>query len=193
MTGGAPQGIRNTPHSVFPNESGPGGATNTVDPGPNRYKGAAVQQCTQGPKCGTHLGRSHHRKRNEQMCEPCRLAWNAHCRADQAARRASGYVRPGRNPKPKRNVDCTVCGEPIIRTGKCGDEPRHKRCRPEQFWANAIQISDVGRRAIYDRDGWVCQICHEPVDRELQFAAWQSCRVDRRRRHGTQADPPRCG
>ena len=38
---------------------------------------------------------------------------------------------------------------------------------PERFWANAIQISDMERHAIYERDGWECQICHEPVDREL--------------------------
>lgn len=118
-------------------------------------------------RCGTTRGHRRHRTLGETPCEPCRIAWNAECRKKQQELRESGWVRPGRNPNPKRNVVCSVCGEPIIRTGKCGATPRHRKCRPEKFWANAIQISDVGRRAIYDRDGWVCQICHEPVDREL--------------------------
>lgn len=118
-------------------------------------------------KCGTPGGRDRHRRRGEVPCEECRELWNRLSRERQARLRESGWVRPGRNQTPKRNISCTVCGEPIVRTGKCGDEPRHKRCRPERFWANAIQISDVGRRAIYDRDGWMCQICHEPVEPDL--------------------------
>lgn len=42
------------------NKSGPGGATNTVIPGPNRYEGAAVDQCnysTDGADSGDDLDR----------------------------------------------------------------------------------------------------------------------------------------
>lgn len=117
--------------------------------------------------CGTPGGRDRHRRRGEKPCDECREIWNRLSRERQARLRESGWVRPGRNPKPKRNVACSVCGEPIIRTGKCGATPRHRKCRPEKFWANAIQISDADRRAVYERDGWECQICHEPVDRTL--------------------------
>ncbi|MGZ6772828.1 MAG: HNH endonuclease [Ilumatobacteraceae bacterium] len=43
----------------------------------------------------------------------------------------------------------------------------HNACRPPQHWANAIQISPRGRLAIYERDGWTCQLCAEPVDPSL--------------------------
>ena len=117
--------------------------------------------------CGTPGGRDRHRRRGEKPCGECREVWNRLARERQARLRESGWVRPGRNPKPQRNIICTVCGDQIIRTGKCGAKPKHRKCRPERFWANAIQISDMERHAIYDRDGWECQICHEPVDREL--------------------------
>ncbi len=36
----------------------------------------------------------------------------------------------------------------------------------------------VDRLAIYERDGWVCQLCHEPVNRALRHPAWWSATLD---------------
>lgn len=43
----------------------------------------------------------------------------------------------------------------------------HNACRPPKNWTNAIQISKRERLAIYDRDGWTCQICDGAVDPTL--------------------------
>lgn len=128
-------------------------------------------------KCGTPLGRDQHRHRGETPCEACREAWNAVSRERQANLRASGWVRPGRTiPRPPK--PCVACGELV--TGKVtSDQPMHNACRPEKFWSNAIQISDRDRRAIYERDGWTCQLCGDPVDPSLnRFADAMAATLD---------------
>ncbi len=50
-----------------------------------------------------------------------------------------------------------------------------KRCqRRHHEW----RISDVRRRAIYDRDGWACQLCMEPVDPTLDPSDMMSASLD---------------
>lgn len=115
-------------------------------------------------KCGTPAGRDQHRRRGEGVCDACREAWNEVSRDRQRELRASGWVRPGR--KAPRREPCAVCGELVV--GKVtSDRPMHSACRPQKFWANAIQISDRDRLAIYERDAWTCQLCGDPVDRTL--------------------------
>lgn len=33
---------------------------------------------------------------------------------------------------------------------------------------NYLERDTVERQEIYERDGWVCQLCHEPIDRRSQ-------------------------
>jgi hypothetical protein len=77
-------------------------------------------------------------------------------------------VTPTQKIRPRKSpiLPCVQCGDPV--TGKVtSDTPMHNACRPEKFWANAIQISDRDRLAIYERDKWTCQLCQEPVDPTL--------------------------
>ena len=116
-------------------------------------------------QCGTPGGRDRHRRRGEKPCESCRKVWNELTRERVRRMRESGYVRPSR-PRPRR-ANCAVCGDRM--TGNvAADVPMHNDCRPERYWANAIQISRRDRMAIYERDGWRCQLCQEPVDPSLE-------------------------
>lgn len=115
-------------------------------------------------KCGTPQGRDQHRHRGEAPCDPCREAWNMVSRERQRSLRKSGWVRPGRST-PK-SAPCGACGDPVTGWVR-SDVPMHNACRPEKFWANAIQISDRDRLDIYDRDAWTCQLCSLPVDPQL--------------------------
>lgn len=65
---------------------------------------------------------------------------------------------------------CRHCGEVFTRrSGPGGVSPycsnacnrRHRKPRGYKF-----KISLERRLAIYDRDNWTCQICHEPIDRK---------------------------
>lgn len=118
-------------------------------------------------KCGTTRGRDQHRRRGEPVCEPCREAWNESCGQRRKAAIARGWVRPDREPPAtprdayRPDAECTKCGGAMSRA--ILTDPLCSRCRGDQPGRN-IRISPANRRAIYDRDGWVCQLCTEPVD-----------------------------
>lgn len=84
----------------------------------------------------------------------------------------------------RRPVPCAVCGG-VVRSVKPAGEAVHKRCRGA---GDSWYISEADRLAIYERDGWDCRICLQPVDRDAHFLSdWyptldhvvpQSVRVD---------------
>lgn len=113
-------------------------------------------------KCGTPKGRGIHRRLGEPLCEPCRIAWNHYTRQRLAEARARGWNRADREPPKFRRLlsECAGCGKEIKASTT---EPMCSKCRGDQPGRN-IKISPTGRLAIYERDGWTCQLCLEPVD-----------------------------
>ena len=175
-----------------------------------------------GPKCGTPQGRDWHRRRNEDPCEPCRLAWNEVCRERRKAAVDKGWVRPDR-PTPRR-AECVDCGKTLRRclseiprcracivlerqrlaraetrrrsadrrlrlaaegtssqwtwvAGECAQclLPFVRHGQASRFCSSGCRrkaraswkIATRDRIAIYERDGWVCQLCGDPVNRAL--------------------------
>ena len=123
-------------------------------------------------------------------------------RAASAARWA-GHVKHPPTPrvKPSRRVlrACAYCGEvvPMRRDGvQCGREEcrrAHKARRMrESGWVRPHrQAERAARRAqpgaviekfdpwdVFERDGWVCGICGDPVDPELRWPARMSVSLD---------------
>lgn len=104
-------------------------------------------------------------------CAECR-SWNAdQSRAYNAQRRERTGESYWQSIKPAKQRttagECTQCGKALrART----HEPMCSKCRGDQPGRN-IKISPAGRLAIYNRDGWICQLCDEPVD---AFAATNS-------------------
>lgn len=116
--------------------------------------------------CGTPKGRGIHRRRGEQLCDACRVAWNEYMRGRQAAARARGWLRKDRPPPTKVSVPapCSKCGKDLARTTL--EEPLCAPCRGNRPGYN-IRITPAARLAIYRRDDWTCRVCTEPVDQEL--------------------------
>jgi len=54
---------------------------------------------------------------------------------------------------PYEYLDCVVCGDPLERM-TVSEEPIHARCDPGGPWISASR-----RTALYERDGYRCQIC----------------------------------
>lgn len=101
-------------------------------------------------------------------CDECR-AWCAAQMREYAARRLErDGVSLWAQMKPRQTpvLPCVVCGE-LVRGRVTSDAPMHNACRPPAYWRNAIQVSARERQAIYERDGWLCQLCGDPVDRTL--------------------------
>ena len=90
-------------------------------------------------------------------------------------------------PQPEREVelprigrvfiqgDCAWCGTPFTRclprgtrTATCSDRCATRCAKARHALAHGrFDITAKRRRAIYQRDGWVCQLCHLPVDPDL--------------------------
>lgn len=75
-------------------------------------------------------------------------------------------------------VICGWCGTSFVHDRRVtGSEVRFctSRCAKKASRARyelargRFAVSAKRRRAIYERDGWVCQLCHEPVDRALHY------------------------
>ena len=129
----------------------------------------------------TEEGRwSHGRSAYSQGCR-CRVCKDAQAQGMRdyvAKRKAERGVTPsaesrrrarGHNPfQPvfdRKPVPCAVCGD-VVRSVKPPGEAVHKKCRGV---GDSWYISESERWAVYERDGWECRICFNPVDPDAHY------------------------
>lgn len=74
-------------------------------------------------------------------------------------------VTSGRTWRTITSGPCGWCGEPFTSTAY-GARYCSGRCsrRASEARQGRFVVPDSIRRAIYERDNWTCQICHEPVE-----------------------------
>lgn len=124
----------------------------------------------------------------KRICPGCRKdrpldEWGkqSYCRACVNARRALWRTE---NPQPRvegQPKACDCCGQAFLANGR-----RSRYCSAECFAANKNRanwkhlvarrtrlreafVEAFDRLEIFERDGWICQICSEPVDRGARF------------------------
>lgn len=61
---------------------------------------------------------------------------------------------------------CSKCERPALARGMCSTHYSYWHRRQSGVWGEAWGVSRERRLAIYERDGWLCQLCGEPVDRD---------------------------
>lgn len=128
-------------------------------------------------KCGDPLGASYFREDVEPMHRECRAklpSWLIKGQTgpkQRAARRRLDRAARGR-PSTKRTFTqgaCSWCGKQFMSSGGsffCSYACR-KRHRHHDSNAVSFSISPIDRQSIYERDGWMCQLCERPVDPAL--------------------------
>lgn len=126
----------------------------------------------------------------QAMCLPCRrlglAPQSAHgrmrryrsgCRCAACKQASSEWLAEQRARKVASGNVCTIdgCGKPHSARGLCSTHynlahPR-KTATPTRpgSTGSTSWISAAERYAIYARDGWVCWICNEPVDRDADI------------------------
>lgn len=122
------------------------------------------------------------RIRNGGNCKPCGIALRAK-EAHREARRRGAERKASRaadgvaaNPRwPFVNGVCDGCGEAFTRRGHASAYCSRK-CRPRTEYT--FKISKTTRRAIYERDLWICQLCFRPVDSGLPYTDIWSATLD---------------
>jgi 5-methylcytosine-specific restriction endonuclease McrA len=86
--------------------------------------------------------------------------------------------------------DCSICGLAYMPTGStstlCGDDCR--KVRDRRRWSEKehrrraklvkAYVAPVNRRAIFERDSWMCGICHEPIDPACDAPDLMSASID---------------
>ena len=113
-------------------------------------------------------------------CDACRSANNAACQSHRDSRKSKGLLAQKRRTdrdyrKPESYPDCVICGKVVLNGYVRSDAPMHNACRPT---GRQIAISRKNRQKLYRRDGFVCQLCHTPVDMELPCTDSWSATLD---------------
>lgn len=80
--------------------------------------------------------------------------------------------------KAAQDRRCVVCGTPIDPARRVGTRYCSEKCVQDRRGhvnnaARRIKVGDlpatVSRREVYERDGWTCQLCGDPVDPDLDY------------------------
>lgn len=82
------------------------------------------------------------------------------------------YAKKRAERPPVERPNCVICNEPLLNTVQYSPEPTHKKCRGS--WS----IPDTLRQQLYERDGWLCQICEIPIDPNLPYTSQWSASLD---------------
>ena len=108
-------------------------------------------------------------QRRKTPCSVCAEPMTRNSRSlpiGEAVCRSCRVRRALRRPESVTSWACEGCGVLCSRPPTKGQTPKWcDECRKLRSTAVNIQLSR--RLAIYERDGWVCQICLVPVDRSF--------------------------
>lgn len=61
---------------------------------------------------------------------------------------------------------------------KANAEKCRDRCRKHKALKRTTQIEHINEKVVYLRDGWICQICHEKVDKKFKYPNPKSASLD---------------
>lgn len=87
------------------------------------------------------------------------------CRCDSCR---AAVTRRGKAPAAKRLAMCRTCGAEFW-TRRMAALHCSTACSQSGRWKGSRWISPSLRREIYERDGWTCQLCMEPVDVSVHY------------------------
>ena len=136
-----------------------------------RAMAAALPALRPCRRCGTDIPRTGSKGRPPSYCsDECRLLRHR--------------VRDG--TPDTRSYACVRCGKTWERPATRGQLPRFcsEACsnssRAERRRASERDafVEDIDRTAIFERDGWTCQLCGDPVDREAVWPDPLSSTID---------------
>ena len=80
--------------------------------------------------------------------------------------------------KARKKVYREANREKIKAYRKANLEMGRKHCRKRQALKHTTQIEVINEKEVYLRDGWICQICHRRVNKNLKYPDPKSSSLD---------------
>ncbi len=119
----------------------------------------------------------------------CKREWNENNRVSPRVKAARLKQRRAMNPGTSRqwiNGTCRTCGKNFtaIRAASymahyCSKTCNAKRARTERrARKRKAWVEEVWRSVVFERDGWICQLCGDPVDPETEWPDTQCASLD---------------
>lgn len=144
-----------------------------------RLRGEILDGCKICPGCGKDKPLSDFGARADGRCRACNAADMRERRQEHPQRR-----------RPKRELACRACGEPFLgdkrQSAYCSNECREAH-RNRANWKHVVArrtrirqafVEAFDRAEIFERDGWVCGICHQTIDPALEWPHPMSATLD---------------
>jgi HNH endonuclease len=122
------------------------------------------------------------------MCNSCGLWFrrqpDSHRTSCQLCRRGEPVKHGLASTYTNRGCRCQECTTAVtqerllykrkqVAAGKPLDVNHRARARHY-----GVENEYINKREVFERDGWICGLCHEPVDREAPWPAWESPSLD---------------
>ena len=111
----------------------------------------------------------------ERPCSWCGALFKPYSTVHHVCSRQCGKKWTDRRPDEAHT--CQQCGVGFTRPPTKGQRPKWcSRCRRDR--RRQAAIPKATREAVFDRDGWICQLCMEPVDRSAKYPDLWSATLD---------------
>lgn len=156
----------------------------------SRRKPASCSVC--GGVCDGSGGRA--------LCAPCRSTCltcggtrtGKPLRCNDCVRRkmfASYREAHGIDLQAEGSSSCRECGERLapaenhhviaVSRNYCSDACRNRaKCRRRRVARKGLPVERYAASDVFERDGWVCRLCEEPIDRSRKWPDGQSASID---------------
>lgn len=119
---------------------------------------------------------------NTPLCRTCKNIPKS--RSQRVAKAERALARAARGTRSKMTWTCgvcTECAEAFVVRASVPVALCSRKCRTAAKYrarSSAFRVSRRVRMGIYERDGWVCQLCASPVDPDLHYLDDWSATLD---------------
>jgi len=117
-----------------------------------------------GEKCGTAAGYAVHQWHNEEICQPCRTAYNQKSKERMKERNARLTAQDKERIKLTHARWYEKNKEKVLKKGKKWREQNHDKVISKKAKRRSVISESYSIQQVLERYGTDCHICHKPIN-----------------------------